>query len=158
VIDEVVTPSASTEPGDELTVDCVELTAPALKVTAAVATTLEPSIFADTVAVAALVDEVRVAVYVPLPLSVTDPSDPAVVASVTVPPLAPRFVPALFFNVTVIADVLAPFAVIALGAAVTAVWASEGAPVVATACAPKVATEFPATSFSCWAVVKAAVL
>jgi hypothetical protein len=50
-------------------------------------------------------------------LSVTLPSDPAVVPSATVPPLATRLFPNASFNRVVIVDVLVPFAVIDVGEA-----------------------------------------
>ena len=43
-------------------------------------------------------------------MSVTEPSVPRVVATVTVPPLVVRLLPAASFNWTVIADVLVPLA------------------------------------------------
>src|SRR5438067_7449303 len=95
----------------------------------------EPSSFALTVTLCAVVDEVRVAVYVPLPLFVTAPSAPSVTASVTVPPPVERFVPAAFFNWTVIVEVDEPLAVIEVGDANTIDCASEPTALIAMLCA-----------------------
>ena len=64
-----------------------------------------------TVAVPAAVEEVRVAVYVPSPLFVTAESDPSVVLSATVPPLAVRLLPFASLSCTVIVVELEPLAV-----------------------------------------------
>jgi hypothetical protein len=53
----------------------------------------EPAIVPDTVAVPAVVELVSVAEYDPLLLLVTALSEPSVVESVTVPPLAVRLFP-----------------------------------------------------------------
>src|SRR6476469_2771398 len=111
---DVATPFATTDAGADETVDWPAFTAPAVNVTGAVCAMLDPSSVAETVAVAATVEEVSVAVYVPFALSVTALSVPAAVASATVPPLTARLVAALFFSRTVIVEVVTPFATIAV--------------------------------------------
>jgi len=86
----------------------------------------DPSSWPVTVTLWAVVDEVSTAVYVPLLLSVIDPSEPAPTASMTVPPPVARFVPAAFFSCTVTVEVETPFAVIDPGAALTVVCVSDG--------------------------------
>ena len=55
-----------------------------------------------------VVVEVSVALYVPSPLSVTEPRLPRSVDIVTVPPLAPIAEPDVFLRVTVIVELVAP--------------------------------------------------
>ena len=126
---------------------------PGAKVTVWVFVRLEPSSFALTVTLCAVVDDVSVAVYVPSPLSVVAQFDvqapgnvPSVVDSVTTPPLNVRFVPAEFLSCTVIVDVVAPLAVIDVGAAARVDCTSAAGAVFVTVCAPKVASRFPALS------------
>jgi hypothetical protein len=65
----------------------------AVNVTVASSVIDEPPSVPVTVAVPAVVPEDNTAVYVPFVLSVTLPSEPSVVASATVPPLAVRLLP-----------------------------------------------------------------
>ena len=87
-------------------------------------------------------------------MSVTLPSEPSVVASVTVPPATERFVPAPFFSCTVIVVVEAPFAVIEVGDADTVDCASDAAAVVVTDCAETEPSALPARSLTFCAVVR----
>jgi hypothetical protein len=75
----------------------------------------EPAIVPDTVAVPAVVELVSVAEYEPLLLSVTALSVPAVVDSVTVPPLAVRSFPFASFAWTVTDELEDPSAVTEAG-------------------------------------------
>src|SRR5262249_33102714 len=117
----------------------------------------ELSSFALTVTAAfAVVEEVRMAVYVPSPLSVVAQSAvqlpakvPPAVETVTVPPLEVRFVPPAFFSSTVTVEVELPFAVIDAGEGVTVDCDSEaGAVVVTERAEPSEATRLPALSCS----------
>jgi hypothetical protein len=115
---------------------------------------LEPSSFALTVAVWATVEDVSVAVYVPSRLFVVAqfvvqaPGNvPAVVDTVTVPPLAARFVLLAFFSWTVIVDVEVPLAVIGLVPLTVEVERDAGA-VFVTAVAARFAARLPALSWS----------
>ena len=63
-----------------------------------------------------------------MPLSVTAPSEPAVVESVTAPPLVARSLPPASFNCRVTVDVLAPSATIEPGLAVMVDVAVEAPP------------------------------
>ena len=118
VIVEVLDPSATIDAGDTLIVDWLaDGVASATKSTAAVLVKVEPLTVPLTVAVPALVLEVSVAVYVPVPLSVTAPSVPRVVESATVSPPTTRLLPFVSFRRTVTAEVLEPSAVIVVGAA-----------------------------------------
>ena len=65
----------------------------------------EPSSWPVTLTLCATVGEVNVAVYVPSPTFVTEPSEPAPTASVTVPPPVARFVPDAFFSCMVTVEV-----------------------------------------------------
>src|SRR5713226_9459414 len=104
----------------------------------------EPSSWPVTVTLCAVVDEVSVAVYVPSPKFVTDPSDPAPTESVTVPPPVARFVPAAFFSCTVTVEVEAPFAVIDPGDALTVVWVSDGTALIEIDCVETLPSRLPA--------------
>ena len=64
----------------------------------------------------------------PLALSVTEPSEPLVVASATVPPEVARLLPRASLSWTVIVEVVLPFAVIEPGAALIVEVAREAAP------------------------------
>jgi len=115
----------------------------------------EPSSWPVTVTLWANVEEVSVAVYVPSPKFVTDPSDPAPTASVTVPPPVARLVPAAFFSCTVTVEVEAPFAVIEPGAAETVDWLSDATAVIEIDWAETLPSKLPALSFTFWAPVRA---
>ena len=118
VIVEVLEPLATIEVGDALSVDWLaDGEVLATKSTVAVLVKVEPLTVPLTVAVPALVLEVSVAVYVPLPSSVTALSVPRVVESATVSPPAARLLPFVSFKRTVTVEVLEPSAVIVVGAA-----------------------------------------
>src|ERR1035437_453053 len=131
---------------------------PGVNVTVWVFVRLEPSSFALTVTLCAVVEDVRGAVYVPSPLSVVAQFDvqapgnvPSVVESVPTPPLKARFVPAEFLSCTVMVDVDTLLAVIDVGAAPTVDCTSAAGAVLVTACAPKVASRFAALSWALFA-------
>ena len=64
------------------------------------------------VAIPAVIEEMSVAVYVPLLLSVTAPSDPLVLVRITVPPLVVMLFPSSSISCTVITDIEVPLATI----------------------------------------------
>ena len=76
----------------------------------------------------ATVDEVSVAVYVPSPWSVTAPSEPLVVESVTALPPAARLLPVTSLSCTVIVEVVVPLARIEVGLAAIVEFAAEAGP------------------------------
>jgi hypothetical protein len=101
---------------------------PATKVTEAVPVSGLPPSVPLIVADPTVEEAVRVAVYVPLPLSVTAERDPPVVASVTVPPLADRLFPCWSLSWTVMVEVDVPFAVSEVGLATMVEVATEAGP------------------------------
>jgi hypothetical protein len=135
VIVEVVEPSAVTDPGDAVTVDCAAETAPAVKVTVAVCVTVTESVVSVAVKIStpAVVD---FTVNVTTPLNELDPEaglmvgdpGPELFASVTVLPETGLLFAS--FRVTVIVEVVEPSAVTDPGNAVTVDCAAETAPAV----------------------------
>jgi hypothetical protein len=75
-----------------------------------------------------VVEAVNVAMYVPLPLSVTLPTDPDVVLSITVPPLEVRLLLFASLACTVSVKVLTPSAAIVAGLALMTVFAALTGP------------------------------
>jgi len=130
VIVDVLEPFAVIDVGDALIVEVAVEAAPTVNVTVASSAIALPFRVPVTVAVPATVDDVKVAEYVPLLLSVTEPSVPEVVASVTVAPPVVRLFPFASFNRTVMVDVLVPFAVIDVGEAVIVDVAVDAVPTV----------------------------
>jgi len=128
VIAEVLAPFATTVVGLAVTVDVESEAAPGTKSTLAVLVSALPFSVPETVAVPALVEEVSVAAYVPSPLSTTAVSVPRVVARATVPADVPTSFPFESLIRTVIEEVLAPLAVIEVGAALIVDALSEAAP------------------------------
>jgi hypothetical protein len=103
--------------GEATIVDLESDGAPGTNRTVVVADAEVPPIANETTLSSSVVDDVKRAVYVPLPLFVTDESDPAVRNIVTVMPAL--FVIRLPFasnNVTVTVDMLVPSAAIVSGA------------------------------------------
>jgi hypothetical protein len=132
VIVDVATPSAAKEVGNAETVDCAAETGPAVNVTTALSVILLPPIVPVMMAEPTTVGEVRIAVYVPSPLSVTALSAPEVVDNVTVPPLATKLLLAASFACTVIVEVEAPSAVIEAGLGVIVVFPALTGPTATT--------------------------
>ena len=94
----VEVPFATIELEAAAIVDVAALAGPAIKVTVSVSTISVLPSFPVMAAVPTEVLEVNVAVYVPLPLSVTDDSEPRVVVNVGVQPLVVILFPSLSFN------------------------------------------------------------
>jgi hypothetical protein len=90
---DVDAPSATMLVGDAVIVDVAADPAPGVNSTVAVSVIATPLSVPVTVAVPAVVDDVNVAEYVPLPLSVTALSSPASVASATASPPTVRLLP-----------------------------------------------------------------
>jgi hypothetical protein len=90
------------------------------------------------------VDDVSVAVYVPLPLSTTAERDPCDAPSDTEPSLAVRLLPNESFSWTVIVAVLLPSATIELGEAVIVDVAGE-APAATVVMSPLVPVRKPSS-------------
>ena len=114
--------------GEAVMSDVAVLAAPGLNVTVSLSVISEPFIFPVTVAVTAVVDDVSIAVYVPLLLSVMLPIEPAVVASVIIAPPIVRLFPLMSFTWMVMIEVLVPLATIEEGDAVICVVAVLAAP------------------------------
>ncbi len=127
---EVLIPFAVIDVGDAVICEVAVDTTPTVNVTVALSVMELPFSVPVIVAVPVTVDEVNVAVYVPLLLSVTEPSVPDVVESATVSPPVDRLFPFTSFNCTVMVDVLVPFAVIDVGEAVINDVAVEAVPTV----------------------------
>ena len=98
VIVDVDTPSAGMLVGSAEMVEVTVLPTVAMKLTVAVWVAGVPLIEKLSVAVETVLELVKVAVYVPSPLSVTVPKLPALVPIVTVPPLVIRSAPPADFN------------------------------------------------------------
>ena len=90
VIVDVEAPSAAIEIGTALIKEVVASAGPGTKLTTALSMIAAAFTVPVTIAVPVDMDEVKVAVYVPSPLSVMLPSDPSVVNSATVSPPAVR--------------------------------------------------------------------
>lgn len=117
VMVELLEPSANIETGEAVINEVVASTGPGMKFTTALSMIAAAFTVPVAIAVPAEVDEVSVAVYVPSPLSVTDPREPRVVAKVTVSPPEVRLLLLASLNRTVIVLVDEPSAVIEPGAA-----------------------------------------
>jgi len=128
VIVDVLTPSAVMDVGEAVISDVAALAAPGANIIISLSAILEPLIFPVTVAGPATVDEVSIAVYVPLLLSVMLPIEPADVVSVIVAPPIVRLFPLMSFTCTVMIEVLVPLATIEEGDAVICVVAVLAAP------------------------------
>ena len=98
VIVEELVPLAVIDEGEAVINEVATLAAPGVKVTVSLSVMDVPPIFPVTVAVPAVVEEVSVAVYVPLLLSVTLPIEPDVVANVIVAPPVVKLFPFKSFN------------------------------------------------------------
>lgn len=107
-----VAPTTADCPFDEAFATVIEAAGPATKFTVAVLVRDPPAIEALTTAGPALVEDVSVAVYVPLFWSETALSVPRVADIVSVPALFPTEAPCASFNATVICDDAVPFATI----------------------------------------------
>jgi hypothetical protein len=94
---EVEDPLAVIDAGDAEIVVFEADTAPGVKDTEAGLPIEVPPMVPDTVAEPVVVGLVNVAVYVPLLLFVTDPSDPRLVDRTTVPPLEVKLLPLASF-------------------------------------------------------------
>jgi hypothetical protein len=101
------------------------LAAPTLTVTVGLAVAMAPPPMVPVIVAVPAVEVLSVAVYVPFRLSVTDESDPKVVASVTVPLVDVRLLPLASLAWTVIVDV-APAVTDAGLAAIVVVAAAAG--------------------------------
>ena len=122
------------------------LAAPGTNATVSLSVIDVPLIFPVMVAVPAVVDEVSVAVYVPLPLSVILPMEPDVVVNVTVAPPVVRLFPFASLSCTVMVDVVMPSAVMEEGEAVineVVVLAAPGAKITISLSAIDVPLIFP---------------
>lgn len=119
VTTDVAVPLARILVGLAVIVEFVVLATGAVKTTEAVfvLVVLAPTL-KETVAVVTVVLLIKVAVYVPLLLSVTGKSEPEVVVMVTVPPLLVNGIKLASRKVTVMVEVDVPFAVMLEGLAV----------------------------------------
>ena len=95
---EVLVPLAVIDVGDAVIVEVVALAAPGTNATVSSSVIDVPPTVPVITELPAVVDEVRVAVYVPLPLSVTEESVPNVLLKVTVAPPVVRLLPLTSFN------------------------------------------------------------
>lgn len=112
----VLVPFAVMVPEAALIVEAAALAAPGIKVITSSSVSEEALIEPVIVAVPVVVGDVTVTVYVPLPLSVTEESVPAVVDNTG--KHAPEVIlPAASFNCMVTVDVLTPFATMEEGTA-----------------------------------------
>jgi hypothetical protein len=125
---EVADPFAETDAGEAEIVEVEADTTPGVNDTEALWPIAEPAIVPLIVADPEVVALVSVAVYVPLPLSVTTPSEPRFVDRATVPPLAVRLLPFASFAWTVTVEVEDPLAVIDAGDAEIVVFEADTAP------------------------------
>jgi predicted transglutaminase-like cysteine proteinase len=135
VIVEVVLPSAVTDVGEAATADCAAVTGPTVNVTVAVAVTVtlsEVSVAVKTSAAAVVDFTVKVALpelsVVPCVVVMVGLPEPEVLASVTVLPDTGLLLAS--FNVTVIVEVVLPFAVTDVGVADTVDCAAVTGPTV----------------------------
>lgn len=127
VIVDVLTPFAVILRGDAAIVDLFSDAGPATKFTVVVAVAFTPPTEKESVLVPVVIEDVSVAVYVPLPLSLTPEIVPRLRLMTTVsPPLVIRL-PLASKSVTVTVDVLVPFAVIEVGEATMVDLAAEAA-------------------------------
>jgi len=95
---DVLVPFAVMDVGEAVIVDVAVEAVPTVNVTVASSVIALPFSVPVIVAVPATVDDVKVAVYVPLLLSVTEPSVPDVVESATVAPPLVKLFPLASFN------------------------------------------------------------
>jgi hypothetical protein len=124
---DVLTPFAVILSGEATIVDLVTDGDPATKLTAAVAVAFTPPTENESVLVPVVAEDVSVALYVPLPISLTPEIVPRVRLMTTVsPPLVIRL-PLASKSVTVTVDVLVPFAVMEVGEATMVDLAAEAA-------------------------------
>ena len=90
---EVLVPFAVMEVGEAVMVDVVALATPGTKATTSLSVMATPPTVPVKVEFPVVMDEVKVAVYVPFPLSVTDDIVPRVLLTVTVAPPVVRLFP-----------------------------------------------------------------
>ena len=116
----VLKPFATIELKAAVIVDVTALAGPGVNATISLSVIGFPSIVPVIVALPAVTDDVKVAVYVPSPLSVTEDNVPEVVDNKTIAPPVVKLVPMPFLACTVIIVVELPFATIEFEAAVMA--------------------------------------
>jgi hypothetical protein len=114
---EVETPSAVMVAGEAVIVEFATLAAPGVKVIASVSTIATPPIVPLIVLVPVVIEDVRIAVYVPLLLSTMLERVPNVLLRVKDAPPVVKLLPFISFSCTVIVEVLVPFATMTLGEA-----------------------------------------
>jgi hypothetical protein len=124
----VLAPSAVSEESSALTEDLVGSAAPARKVTTSLSASDTPPTVPVTVAIPVLVEEVRLVVYVPFPLSITADKVPRDVETVTVEPPVAILFPLISFNCIVMTVEVVPFAIMLEDAAVINEFAALGIP------------------------------
>ena len=122
VIVVVLVPLAVIDDEAAVIVDVAALITPGTNVTTSLSAIEDPPRVPVMVAVPVVVEDVKVAVYVPFPLSVTDDNVPFVVDKTGVHALAEMF-PSASFSCTVIVAVLVPLAVMLLVLLVIVVFA-----------------------------------